>query len=134
MESNPLKAGSHISMRGALQQDLMHANASVEDPSICLTKDGNGIDNLDKSFRMLEPWQLLVDLGHFASYNYNYLLKILEDFKDINEKTMARTLLNLAINHTGCDDSTSKIAHNTFEANKKPDSNLLRKEIADKKN
>lgn len=53
---------------------------------------------------MLEPWQLLIELGHFSSYNYNYLLKILEDFKDINEKMMARTLLNLAINHTGQDD------------------------------
>lgn len=88
----------------------MFANASVDEPSICLTKEGNGIDNLDKSYRMLEPWQLLVDLGHFSSYNYNYLLKILEDFKDINERTMARTLLQLAVHHTGCDDQASKIA------------------------
>jgi len=49
----------------------------------------------------LEPWQFLNDLGHFASYNYSYLLKVLEDFKDINERTMARTLINLSINHTG---------------------------------
>lgn len=74
------------------------------------------------------------DLGHFASYNYSYLLKILEDFKDINEKTMARTLINLSINHTGHDDSASKIAQNTFEANKKSDSSLLKKDVVDKKN
>ena len=88
----------------------MFANTSLDDPSISLTREGNGIDNLDKSYKMLEPWQLLNDLGHFASYNYSYLLKILEDFKDINEKTMARTLINLSINHTGHDDSASKIA------------------------
>jgi hypothetical protein len=82
----------------------MYANMTIEEPSICLTKEGNGIDFLDKSYKMLEPWQLLIELGHFSSYNYNYLLKILEDFKDINEKMMARTLINLAINHTGQDD------------------------------
>jgi Holliday junction resolvasome RuvABC ATP-dependent DNA helicase subunit len=83
---------------------------------------------------MLEPWQVLLDLGHFSSYNYNYLLKILEDFKDINEKTMARTLLNLSINHTGIDDLTTRIIQNTYEANKKGDSTILRKDLADKKN
>jgi hypothetical protein len=88
----------------------MFANTSLDDPSISLTKEGNGIDNLDKSYKMLEPWQLLNDLGHFASYNYAYLLKILEDFKDINEKAMARTLIHISINHTGYDDSASKIA------------------------
>lgn len=88
----------------------MFANATIDEPSICLTKDGNGIDNLDKCYKMLEPWQLLIDLGHFCSYNLSYLLKILEDFKDINERTMARTLLHLSINHTGCDDLTSRIA------------------------
>lgn len=136
MDSNQTKPGQtqHISLRGALQQDLMYSNVTLEEPSICLFKEGNGIDNLDKSYKMLEPWQLLIDLGHFSSYNYNYLLKILEDFKDINEKTMARTLLNLSINHTGCDDQVSRIAQNTFEANKKGDSTLLRKEVVDKKN
>jgi len=34
----------------------MHANTSIDDPSICLIKEGNGIDNLDKSYKMLEPW------------------------------------------------------------------------------
>jgi hypothetical protein len=71
---------------------------------------------------MLEPWQILNDLGHFCSYNYNYLVKTLDDFKDINERTMARTLLNLSVNHTGYDDMTSRIVYNTFEANKKGDS------------
>ena len=110
VDSNPLKSTSHVSLRGAMQQDLMFANVHPDDPSISLFKEGNGIDNLDKSYKMLEPWQLLIELGHMSSYNYNQLLKILEDFKDINEKTMARTLLHLAINHTGPDDQASKIA------------------------
>jgi|LauGreDrversion4_2_1035121.scaffolds.fasta_scaffold79361_4 hypothetical protein len=56
MDSNQQKAGQHISLRSALQQDLMYSNVSVEEPSICLFKEGNGIDSLDKSYRMLEPW------------------------------------------------------------------------------
>jgi hypothetical protein len=110
VDSNPLKATSHVSLRGAMLQDLMFENSHVDDPSISLFKEGNGIDNLDKSYKMLEPWHLLLELGHMSSYNYNQLLKILEDFKDINEKTMTRTLLNLAVNHTGQDDQASKIA------------------------
>ena len=45
----------------------------------------------------------------------------LSDFKDINEKTMAKTLLYLSLNHTGTDDLTARIVYNTFEANKKGD-------------
>ncbi len=134
VDSNPVKITSHVSLRGAMLQDLMFANVHQDDPSISLFKEGNGIDNLDKSYKMLEPWQLLIELGHMSSYNYNQLLKILEDFKDINEKTMARTLLHLAINHTGPDDQASRIAQNTFEANRKADSSHLKKEVVDKKN
>lgn len=111
----------------------MFANTTQEEPSISLIKEGNGLDNLDKSYKMLEPWQILNDLGHFCSYNYNYLVKTLDDFKEINERTMARTLLNLSVNHTGYDDMTSRIVYTTFEANKKGDSTGLKKEVSDKK-
>ena len=84
-------------------------------------KEGTGLDSLDKSYKMLQPWQLLLDLGHFSTYNYNYLLKILEEFKDISEVTMARTLLHLSQNHTGTDDLGQRIAYNTFDACKKGD-------------
>ena len=53
---------------------------------------------------MVEPWQILVDIGHYVTYNYNYLLMTLSEFKDFNEFTMAKTLLNLALHHTGYDD------------------------------
>ena len=52
----------------------------------------------------MEPWQILLDIGHMSTYNYNYLLKVLEEFRDINEMKMARTLLHLSQNHTGVDD------------------------------
>ena len=74
-----------------------------------------------------------MDLGHFSSYNYNQLLKSLEDFKDINENTMARTLLHLSLNHTGPDDYNSKIAQAVFESCKKGDTSGLSKEQSDKK-
>lgn len=48
---------------------------------------------------------------------------------------MAKTLINLSLHHTGTDDLTARILQNTFEANKKGDSTLLRKkDLADKKN
>jgi hypothetical protein len=57
----------------------------------------------------------------------------LQDFKDINEKTMAKTLIQLSLNHTGCDDQTSKVLYKAFEANKKGDSTCLNEEPGDKK-
>jgi hypothetical protein len=91
-------------MRSALNTDLIYANCSPDEPSISLLREGNGLDFLDKAPKILEPWELLIDLGHYCTYNYSYLLKVLEDFRDINEKTMARTLLHLSQNHTGTDD------------------------------
>lgn len=45
-----------------------------------------------------------MDLGHFCTYNYNYLVMTLSDFKEMNEKIIARTLLWLSFHHTGADD------------------------------
>lgn len=80
-------------------------NISTEEIcSLSLLKDGSGLEHLDKANKVLEPWEILLDLGHFSTYNYNYLISTLSDFKDINEKIMARTLLRLSLNHTGYDD------------------------------
>mmetsp|Transcript_9013 Transcript_9013/g.8415 ORF Transcript_9013/g.8415 Transcript_9013/m.8415 type:complete len:239 (+) Transcript_9013:48-764(+) len=84
-----------------------------------MNKDGGGLNHLDKTSKVLEPWQILLDLGHFASYNYNYLLNSMQEFKEMNEKMMARILLNLSVNHTGYDDPTSRVVQTLFEANKK---------------
>ena len=61
-------------MRSAMQQDLLYANSNPDEPSVSLIKEGTGLDNLDKASKMLEPWQLLLDLGHMSTYNYNYLV------------------------------------------------------------
>lgn len=79
----------------------MSANIGNEETSGQLFKEGTGLDFLDKTSKMLEPWQILLDLGHMSSYNYNYLLLTLSEFKDINEKKMAKTLLQISIHNVG---------------------------------
>jgi hypothetical protein len=77
IDSNQLKVSSAIGMRSVIQQDLMYSNTLTEEPSYSLLKEGSGLDHLDKACRMVQPWQLLLDLGHYASYNYNYLVMTL---------------------------------------------------------
>lgn len=59
------------------------------------------LESLDKASKTIEPWEILLDLGHYLSYNYNQLLSALTEFKEINEKVMARTLLKLSFYNTG---------------------------------
>lgn len=96
ISANVQKSHAHISMRATLSPDTMDANTNLEDPSISMLKEGSGLDHLDKSNKMLEPWQILLDLGHYATYNYNYLLMTFSDYKDISEVIMAKTLLHLS--------------------------------------
>ena len=42
---------------------------------------------------MLEPWEVLIDIGHNSSYMYDFLLKTLLEFKGIDEKVLAQTIL-----------------------------------------
>jgi len=42
---------------------------------------------------------VLIDIGHNSSYMYDYLLKTLSEFRGIDEKVMALTILQLAIHH-----------------------------------
>lgn len=101
IDTNQLKPTSSVALRPLIHSDLMNSNVQSEEPSISLIKEGSGLDHLDKACKMIEPWELLLDVGHYASFNYNYLVMTLQDFKDINEKTMARTLLHLSRHHTG---------------------------------
>jgi hypothetical protein len=48
---------------------------------------------------MIQPWEVLLDIGHSSSYMYEFLIKTLSEFKGIDEKTMALTILQLSINH-----------------------------------
>ena len=80
----------------------------------------------------MQPWEVLLDLGHYCSFDYQVLSMALQDFKDINERTMANTILHLALNHTGQDQYQSRVALNLFKANKTGDASLLKKEPSDK--
>jgi hypothetical protein len=80
----------------------------------------------------LEPWQVLIDLGHYSSFNYQMLSLTLQDFKDISEKTMALMLLHLSIHYSGQDDQASRIAFGLYEVNKTGDLGNFKKEPNDK--
>jgi len=82
--------------------------------------------------KLLEPWEVLIDLGHYSSFNYQMLSMTLQDFKDINEKTMANMLLHLAVHYSGQDDMQSRIVFGLFEVNKTGDASNLKKEPNDK--
>jgi hypothetical protein len=56
----------------------------------------------------------------------------LQDFRNINEYTMANTILHLAVYNMGTEDLQQRIVFNLFEANKLGDSTNLKKEPSDK--
>ena len=67
--------------------------------SFNILRDGCGLEHLEFSNKILQPWEVLLDIGHSSSYMYDFLVKILSDYKQIDEKGMAETILQLAINH-----------------------------------
>ena len=72
--------------------------------------------------KLMQPWEMLMDLGHVSNNsNYQLLTMVLQDFKDINESTMANTILHLAINNSGEEPCQTRIAVNAFKANKTGD-------------
>ena len=123
-----------VSLRLTMNEDWTAANPSPDDPTNALIKPGSGFEHLEHVSSIMEPWELLLDLGHFSSNMFQTINMALGDFKDINEKGMAKTILMLALHHTGEKDLNTEIACNIFEANKKGDASVFRKEPADKKN
>ena len=59
-------------------------------------------------------------------------MKVLSDFKNMEEKKMALTLLHISANQAAKVDSISKIVHYAFEANK-DGTNSAKKDSDDKK-
>ena len=55
---------------------------------------------------------------------------VLQDFKDINEHTMANTILQLALKNSGEESAFTRISFNAFKSNKTGDP--LKKEPIDK--
>jgi|TARA_B110001450_G_C17646380_1_gene491403 hypothetical protein len=86
-------------LRSSLHQDISQVNAHVELPSYNILKDGFGLEHLEFVNQVLQPWEVLIDIGHNSSYMYDFLYKTLFEFKGIDEKVMAQTILQLAIHH-----------------------------------
>ena len=57
-------------------------------PSVSLV-GGGGLEHLEFVHKVLQPWEVLIDIGHTSSYMYDFLLKTLSEFKGIDEKVMA---------------------------------------------
>ena len=98
-----------------------------------LLKDSIGVDKLEKSNKMVDLWQTLVELGHYVSFNYNYLQQVFKDYLHLKEPELAKNLIMLSINYHGVDDQNSKIALAIYDANKKGEK-ISDKEIGEKKN
>ena len=73
--------------------DLLNQNPSAEDPSFSLIKTGSDFDSLTKVSNFMQPWEVLQDLGYYSNFDYQVLTMVLQDFKDISERTMANTIL-----------------------------------------
>jgi hypothetical protein len=98
-----------------------------------ILRDGYGLEDLEYVHKMIQPWEVLIDIGHSSSYMYDFLFKTLQEFKNIDEKIMAQTILHLSVHHTGKDDHVSKIVYNSLESNKQGNPVSIRKEPEDKK-
>ena len=82
---------------------------------------------------ILDPADVLLDLGHMTTYNYDELLYVLAEFKNISAEMMASTLIKLANNYQGIDDRESRHVRTIFESCKKGDNTYLNKDAGDKK-
>ena len=120
-------------LRCSLHQDASQINSNIELPSFNILREGCGLEHLELVHKILQPWEVLIDVGHSASYHYDFLLKILGEFKNIDQKCMAETILQLSIHHQGKDDHISKIVNNTMESNKSGQGASIKKEPEDKK-
>lgn len=112
--------------------DLLNQNPTLEDPAHSFVRLGSGLHNLTQVNKLVEPWEVLIDLGHYSSFNYQILSLTLQDFKEMNERTMAQMLLHLSIHYSGQDDLTSRIVFGLYEANKTGDFANIKKEPSDK--
>jgi len=117
-----MKSSTHIALREAENNQIYACNAIntfTDESSLSFLKEGNGLDFLEKMNKILEPWEVLLDIGPFSTYNYNYLMNVLNDFKDMSEQMMAKTLLYLSLHHNGVHDQSSKVVYTIFDATKK---------------
>ena len=132
-DHHQIKPCQNVALRLSLADaDLVCQNPTLEDPAHAFVRLGSGLHNLTQASKLVEPWEVLIDLGHFSSFNYQILSLTLQDFKEINERTMAQMLLHLSIHFSGQDDQTSRIVFGLYEANKTGEITNFKKEPSDK--
>jgi hypothetical protein len=129
IDHNPTRPSQNVALRlSVLDGDLIAQNPTFEDPANSIIRPGSGLTHLLHCNKFLEPWEVLIDLGHYSAVNYQTLTLALQDFKDISEKSMANMLLHLSAHYSGQDDLHSRIVYNLFEVNKTGDPAGLVKE------
>ena len=65
------KANQSVALRlKASFGDLITQNPSNEEPSNALIRNGTGLEHLTHANKFLQPWEVLLDLGHYISFNY----------------------------------------------------------------
>lgn len=116
-----------------LSQDISTLNSHFDLPSYGLLTEGGGLEDLEFACRILNPWEVLIDLGPHSTQSYDFLLKTLSEFKQVDELTMAKMLVQLAFNNDSKEDHISKILSNSFESNKDGNPDKIKKEPDDKK-
>jgi len=71
IELNQVKPSQHVALRlTASDGDLINLNPTPEDPSNSLIRHGSGLSHLCQVNRLIEPWEVLLDLGQSSSLNY----------------------------------------------------------------
>jgi hypothetical protein len=93
IETNASRFTQFTALRASLGQDVAQANCHSDLPSYNLLKDGGGLEHLEFVNQVLQPWEVLIDIGHSSSYMYDFLVKTLSEFKNIDEKVMAITIV-----------------------------------------
>jgi len=74
LEHNQVKPSQHVALRlTACDGDLINFNPTPEDPANSLVRLGSGLSHLCQVNRLIEPWEVLLDLGQSSSLNYQIL-------------------------------------------------------------
>ena len=65
---------SNVSLRVGLGDgDLIFQNPSAEDPSNSLIRTGSDFEYLCQINKFMQPWEVLLDLGHYCSFDFQVL-------------------------------------------------------------
>ena len=71
IDHHQIKPYQNVALRLSLTDgDLINQNPTLEDPTNSMMRVGSGLNHLIQTQKLIEPWEVLIDLGHYASYNY----------------------------------------------------------------